>query len=323
MRRAMFAAVISILVGGLALSLASPSYSQRSRGRGRATKTKVSKVVAAPTSEHIVEALGTLRWGMTKDEVLASFVSKIQEEYRLPLAKSPDAIQEDRVRAEMNEKIRRIAESYVVFDERSTTWDVSFLKDEYTHRNGESMLVRQEADAQDFYFFFNGRLWKWFKAFDNSSFAGQSFTQFAEAIQGRFGAAQEKTGPLLDGGENRHWLEWQDETTRLRAVDLTQFYGFYCMVFEEKATVARLSELRVNRPASRQNRSLLDQVLATPPSSTDGNADIVDRLTGKIRNRQDAPEPSKNAPTKSKNTKAPAPPATPTPAPADDPLRGM
>jgi hypothetical protein len=190
----------------------------------------------------------------------------------------------------MNNEIQRIRRSYVRFNGQTTGWDVSFLRDEFTHGNNESLLVVRDGNSQNFYFFINDRLWKWYKAFDASVFAGQSFAQFAGALQGRFGNALEREGRLTERGQEKRWLEWQDRNTRLRAIDENRFYGFYCLVFEDKATVARIDELRSN--TIRRNdgsHSLVDAVTQDTEAQLD-NQDVVDRITGQIRRRTQAPE---------------------------------
>jgi hypothetical protein len=334
MRRAIIGVVLATFVVGMfASAVESQRRRQPPRGqRGARGKAKVAKNVEAPRSAAIGPALGDLRWGMTRDEVYNHFVNKIREDYRPRLAKATGAIEEDRLRAELNDKVRAIRDSYVRFDGRATGWDVSFLRDEYTHRNSEAMLAINDENSQNFYFFINGRLWKWFKAFNADVFAGQTFDQFAQAVQTRFGQARERNGALIEGGDERHWLEWQDDTSRLRAIDLTRFYGFYCLVFEEKATVGRLAELRVNRPSKNtKQHALVEAVLAgeggSPPDDT--NADIADRLTGKIRRRQDAPENAQGTgagatKTTKGRTGTGTGTGTATPRPVDDdPLSGM
>src|SRR5690606_8872298 len=93
-----------------------------------------------------------------------------------------------------------------------------------------------------------------------------------------------------------HWLEWQDRHTRLRAVDQTRFYGFYCLVFEDRATLARLDQLRTNTVQVTQQGHALVESVTLPEGgeeeSRDAHADIVDRITGNIRRR---PEPGEGA----------------------------
>ena len=245
---------------------------------------------AAPRSAAIAPALGDIRWGMTNRQVFGHFRGKIEERYRDRLAEIRDAVEEDRLRHEMAQEIQRVRRSYIRFNGQTTGWDVSFLRDEFTHNNNESMLVVRDGNSQNFYFFINDRLWKWYKAFDARVFQGQEFGQFASALQGRFGRALERSGRMTDRGDEKRWLEWQDNNTRLRAIDENQFYGFYCLVFEEKSTLGRLSDLRINRATSgERGHALVEAVTQDSSEASSANQDIVDRITGRIRRRTDAP----------------------------------
>ena len=149
-----------------------------------------------------------------------------------------------------------------------------------------------DGQSQNFYFFIRDRLWKWYRAFNADVFEGQDFNAFRGALQGRFGEGRTQSGALHEGGDTRQWVEWQDDATRLRAVDETQFFGFYCLVFEDRRTLANIATLRANpdsRRRARSTNSLIDAV--TQPETSEGrNQDIVDRITGNIRRRTDAEE---------------------------------
>lgn len=279
---------LTVLVGVLSLLAVSVEAQRGRRGR-RGRRQATAQERTPPNSEAIQQSLGDLRWGMEPRQVHQYFVNKIRESYRERLSKAPDTIEEDRIRHQQNAEIRRLRESYVRFEGERTGWDVSFLQGEFTHGNDESMLVYRDGNSQNFYFFINGRLWKWYKAFDASVFHGQSFAQFAQAVQGRFGEAAERSGRLVEGGPQQRWLEWQDSNTRLRAIDQTRFYGFYCLVFEDKSTLDRLDQLRTNtvNPGN-QGHALVDSVIVPEgeeASSGDSHSDIVDRITGNIRRR--------------------------------------
>lgn len=303
--------VVSLTLGVSLLCLLAVSVeAQRGPRARRARRAHTEQQQqAAPPSAAIAEALGELRWGMEPRAVHQYFVNKIRENYRERLTKAPGTIEEDRIRHDMDDEIRRLRESYVRFDGDRTGWDLSFLRTEFTHGNRESMLVYRDENSQNFYFFIQGRLWKWYKAFDSSVFQGQTFDQFAEAVQGRFGRAADRTGTLVEGGPQQHWLEWQDRTTRLRAVDQNRFYGFYCLVFEDRETLGRLAELRTNTVPSQaeQGHALVESV--TLPASgeddaNDGNADIVDRITGNIRRRPEQTSGTPASGTRSAGTPA-------------------
>jgi len=321
MKRVQIFALVSI-------SLVSASFAYGIDAAHAAPKKKAAAAKGpqeAPQSAEIGKAMGDLKWGTTRDDVLARFQTEIKERYRPQIAKATGAIEEDKLRAKMRDELVRLKDSLVEFDGKKTGWDVSFLKGEFTHHNDESLFAVNDDTSQNYYFFIHGKLWKWFKAFNASTFQGKTFDQFAEAIQGRYGKAQAREGEAASGAGKQKWLEWQDTDTRLRAVDNTQFYGFYCLVFEHKETLRRLPELRTAAPREERNKNaMVDSVTSGPDTddSGDNNQDVIDRITGKIRRRQDAPEPEKGTgPSKNK-------PAAPAAAPvdgreSDDPLRGL
>lgn len=320
MKRAIVCALLATFVVGMFAFAGEAQRRRRPRGRARPVPAE------APRSEEISTALGEVRWGMTKDQLLTLLTGKIRERYRPLMSKATDAITEDRHRHDMEQEVQRLTQSFVRFNGRRSGWDVSFLQDEFTHNNNESMLVQNDENSQNFYLFINDRLWKWYKAFNADVFEGQTFEQFATALQGRFGPALEKQQEVVVGRGERHWLEWQDESTRLRAIDQTRFYGFYCLVFEEKETVANLATLRRNTSATKNNaNSLVDRMTSGEgeTNNPDTSPDIVDRLTGKVRNNQDHNPPPNAQKQPARPTKQGAAPA-PTPArPGSDPLRGM
>lgn len=287
MNRWFIGCLATVLAVGVVASDASAQ--RRRKGKNKPAQEE------APVSEELSRSMGEVRWGMTRAEVQKLLEKGIADKFRPKLAAARDALQEDQLRDAAREEIRSLRASYASFDGTRTGWDASFLRDEFTHGNGESMVVLKDDNSQNFYFFFNDHLWKWFKAFNAEVFEGQTFEQFQAAIQRRFGNGKENTGELSPGGAQRHWIEWQDENSRLRAVDQTSFYGFYCLVFEEKATLGRLASLRPSSGRERRGGdSLVDAVTSGDHEvqDHDDSPNIVDRITGRIRQREDAPAPS-------------------------------
>ncbi len=275
----------AFLVGALAWT----TDGDAQRRRRRAPRAEVT-----PQSEAIAPALGEVRWGWSRQRLTKYFSNKIRREYQPRINKARDAMTEDALRHERDQRVRRMRRSYTEFNGRTSGHDSGFLRDEFTHNNNEAMMNVRSDNADDYYFFINGRLWKWYRAFDASVFQGADWDQFSAALQGRFGEGRTRRGALIEGGDERQWLEWQNDDTRARAIDNNTFYGFYCLVFEEKATVARLGELRTNkRRTGRRRHALVDAVTADDDvEGDDAHSDIVDRITGNIRRRQDAPEDS-------------------------------
>jgi hypothetical protein len=306
------------LASVLAVGLLASGAEAKKKGR------KTKKEAAAPTSEMIAKSMADVKWGMDKATVADVFVKKIKEKYKPLVAKTHDAVEEDRLRNELRAEIKAVHDGQVEFNGRTTGWDVSFLRGEFVQNNNESMLVVRDENSQNFYFFMGDKLWKWYKAFDSQVFPAGDFGQFAAAVQRRFGPAKDVTGALRPGEEERHWLEWQDKATRLRAIDQTSFYGFYCLVFEEKETANTLAKLRPETAAEQKSsrHAVVDSVTGER-SDDDDSPNIVDRITGKMRRVEQAPEEESPRGGKSgKPARSKAPAATGVSS-DDDPLRGL
>lgn len=326
MKRALVGILAAVVAIGMAVSDVEAQKKKGAKGKGKGK----AAAAAAPASDKIAEAMGKLKWGMSRDDVLKDVTEKVKERYRPLLAKTKDAVEEDRLRLEAKNELDAIKKGVVDFDGRTSGWDVGFLKGEFTHNNDESMIVVRDANSQNFYFFIGGRLWKWYKAFDSSVFPGSNFNTFASAVKGRFGDSKETKGEIRPGEGQRRWLEWQDPQTRLRAVDNTGFYGFFCLVFEEKGTVDRLATLRsnVSDSGAEKKHALVEAVTGERAHDPDDAPNIADRISGRIRQNEQAPEgPAEEASSsssgkkgkgKSKDSSSESPVRS-----SDDPLGGL
>jgi len=304
------------------------AFSATSAAADNKKKTKPASASQAPTSAKIAESMGDLRWGMSKDDLERKFKADVKAKYQPLIAKTKSAIEEDHLREQERDELAAISKGYVEFDGRTTGWDVSFLKGEFAHKTNESMLVVRDGNSQNFYFLMDGKFWKWYKAFDAAVFPADDFAAFEKAIEHRFGPSKSVRAALRPGEDERQWLEWQDPKTRLRAIDQTDFYGFYCLVFEQKATVDQLARLREGADpgsAGPKKHTLVESVTANPDAHTDGEADIADRISGRTQTSPPQGEPAESTkPAKSGAKNKPPPPAPKTkPASDDDPLTGI
>jgi hypothetical protein len=233
-------------------------------------------------------SMGEIQWGWTPKQVYRHLKAQIEARYEEPISKTTDAIEEDRLRHTMAEEARTIRDSFFEFDGTTSAYDSGYLKGEFTHNNGESLLRVRTKTTQDYFFFINDKLWKRYRAFDASVFQGASFDEFGKALQQRYGRAKQKSGALYEGGPKKQWYEWREPRMLAKAVDNNEFYGFYCLILENPKTVAQLGKLRKNKPAKAESQgSLVDMVGGE--EDADQHADIADRITGEIR-RHDTPD---------------------------------
>jgi hypothetical protein len=233
------------------------------------------------------QSMGEIQWGWTPKQVYRHLKKDIEASYQEPIAKTTDAIEEDRLRHKMAQEAAQIRDSYFEFDGTPSAYDSSYLKGEFTHKNGESLLRVRTKTTQDYFFFIKDRLWKRYRAFDASVFEGATFAQFGNALQERYGKAKKKGASSSAGGGSGQWYEWRESRMLARAVDNNEFYGFYCLILEDPKTVARLGQLRKNKPEQVEASDTLVDLVADD-SNNDQHADIADRITGEIR-RHDTP----------------------------------
>lgn len=115
--------------------------------------------------------------------------------------------------------------------------DASALLGELLPRRVDSVLVGRDALSRAVYLFRAGKLRWIYVLLEALAFPEGNFRAFAANLAQRFGVGAARAGALsADTGVFRHWVEWHDARTRLRAVDETNHRGFYCLVFEERAT---------------------------------------------------------------------------------------
>ncbi|HMI93924.1 MAG TPA: hypothetical protein VK509_21265 [Polyangiales bacterium] len=216
-----------------------------------------SKTKGAP----IANALGELRWGMSKDALLSLMKKRIRADYTTRIRAEKDIMRQDALYNEANAVFRRIKDGYVEFNGRKTGWDASAVAEEFTHGSGEAMLVVDDPSARDLYFFIHGRLWKWYRELKPASMGGGDFDSISEVLKDQFGATSERNEPRSEQGAAYRMLTWADDHTRLSAI---RRGGESCLVFEESATLERLAMLRESAtPRGQKRGGVLDGVIMT------------------------------------------------------------
>lgn len=277
-RNATVCALPAILAG----ALLSPS------GEALAKKPAAAKVQQASeqTQRAISELAGKFKWGMSPEEVQKVVVDDINARFEERIRKEPAAARQDVIRAEQAAAIEKFTKSYTKFDGQKTGWDVSIVDREYAHKNNESMMVIWEKDQRRFMFFYRDMLWKQFIAFnaENPAFQGKTFDDFANLIQQRYGQASMTFRKARTSEDQQlDHLEWPASGDYvLWAIDLTQFYGNFCLSLWQRSKVAELEDgRRMNSPERRTSGVAVDDVLKNGGGKSDDNADIIDRITGR------------------------------------------
>ena len=220
-------------------------------------KSKKGAEEKVPTSAEIAKSMEGVKWGMSKDDLQKKLIDGVKEKYRPLVSKTKDAVEEDRLRTAATDEMKRIRDSYVEFKGTSTGWDVSFLKGEFTHGNGESMIVQRDKNSQNFYFFIGGKLWKWYRELDSQTLDASSSTA---ALKRRFGAGKPQRERRDDSNEPYPGTTWSDETTRVTEL---RRGAETCLIYEDLRTLENLEKLRFHAQAAakKSSESVIDLIM--------------------------------------------------------------
>jgi len=254
-------------------------------GRKRRKKKKNEEI---PHSAAIAEQMEGLSWGMSNDDVFSAKKKTIQEEYKDKFKQVRGAIEEDNIRTKMLSEIRKVKSSYVEFEGQNTGWEVSMIGSEFEHDNGEALMMSKGDRYDDYLFFYRSKLWKRFRAFKRDAFKGLTFKEFIDVLEKRFGEGKHIKKTNEYGEEVLVKVEWQDDTTLLRAIDNSPFYGVFCMVFYDKAVYSKLGD-RVKKKVRTKGDDYEDPDLIeaiTSGTAEDDASNIVEQLTGKKRGKK-------------------------------------
>jgi hypothetical protein len=205
---------------------------------------------SAGERDSVGATLGKLRWGMGQSDVVATVIAKIENSYADDIQRTRMTPAETDVRNRMRAEIADLRGGHVTFDGSRNRWDGTYLAGEFTHGNGESLVTYADATSRNFYFFINGKFWKWIKAFDQPTFSGKDFDDFSGFVRGRFGRGSEKRGARTPQGNSVRFVEMSEGNTRMRAYDRIGGDRSFALVFEDKGTIGKLASLRSNRSRS-------------------------------------------------------------------------
>jgi hypothetical protein len=269
-------AIIVVALGG------APAHA-KAKGKPAASKAHAADARA------VGELAGKFKWGMTPDEAQKVITEGIHAKYVEMIKKEPDIYKQDQLRKDEGEEVQKVKDSYVKFDGTgpgAKEWGTSIIQSEFAPRNDESMMTLWEKDQRRFLFFWHDKLFKQYIAFnaEHPVFAGKSFDDFAKLIQNRYGPAEMKFSQMKTKQDMKlDHLEWPAAGEfQLYAIDMSEFYGNFCLVLFNPSTAAAVEKSRAEhntKPA--KGNALIDAVTQQPKVGNDANENIVDQITGK------------------------------------------
>lgn len=267
MRRTLVVIGLSAVVGLVAPSASAKGDAKKGQAAAKTTKKAAAapaKKKAPPVSaEHkkaLAELMAGFKFGMTKDEVVATLTKHIDESYEDKIKATSDIAQQDRLRKEKKAEAVRAAGTYTSFEGKHTGWDVSIIETEFAHNTNESMMERWEnqggKNQRRFFFFFEGKLWKMFVQLDLSILPEdkKTFDTFATVMQGKYGPG------LVEPGK----ISWAAGEFDVRAVDRLKDYDALAIVIEDPRIRGDVLALREQKKPKGHETSPVIKAIVDP-----------------------------------------------------------
>jgi hypothetical protein len=201
---------------------------------------KESKSAQKADDKGLSVALEPLKWGDTKTEVIEKLKAK-EEAALLEDAKlRNDKILMQRARKEILDRSVELDKSHVRFNGEKSGYEVSVIAEEFTDRNGESMLRIKDKVAQRFYMFVDGQLYKMVVAYNKDYLQDVGFEAFAAQTARKYGRPVATDYAEIFGEEELTQVTWEDPRTELRVENKREFFGTYVMVFSDRDRLKKM-----------------------------------------------------------------------------------
>jgi hypothetical protein len=261
--RAAFVGFMSVGLVGTAFAEAKKAPAKKGAPAPKKEKAPPPKKKVAPPNEankkNLQKNMLSFKFGMTKDEVLASLEKDIADRYDEKLKATTDVAQQDRIRKDRKAELGRVKSTFVTFEEKKESpWDVSIVEGEFAHGTDEAMMERWENDAgknnRRFFFFHQGKLWKMFISLDVSILPEdkRNFETFQGVMNAQFGPGD------VDGGA----ITWTMPELEVRAVDKLRTYSAIGLVLEDPRVKKDLVALReAKAPPKRETAATIKAVI--------------------------------------------------------------
>ena len=179
-------------------------------------------------SAQVSSALQELKWGESHNQVIKYLSTVITKRYKKIITQTLDGSKADRLRRELKEEIKKLKKFYIEFSGQRTGYSVSFLKGDFMHNNGETLLKFDEGNRTRYFFFRYDQMWKVVVSYPSDS--GLSFETFVKRVKSKYGRPVDTKWETPYGGSRQlSAVVWQDDKTTLRLEDQSAFHGCYVM----------------------------------------------------------------------------------------------
>ncbi len=230
----------------------------------------------------LATVLGDVKWGDSKDVVLAKMKSQLMVEAKKDAKVKKDPLLMQKARKGAIDRHKKAEKSYTRLEGDNTGYEVSVIADEFSSNNGESFIRVKDSVAQRFYFFIDGGFYKLVVAYNSSYLRQTDFESFVAMSARKYGRPTTAEYDDIRGEEQLALVAWEDPETSLSVKNKKELFDTYTMAFTDRQTLKRLQGKKGRLGGSdKDGDELSSQVQDLMASSEgDGNRGVVDDITG-------------------------------------------
>jgi hypothetical protein len=259
---------------------------KKKKKKAKKPPPKKAAKLSAEQKKARAELLGSFKFGMTKDEVVAALSKQLDERYAELIKETEDVHKQDQLRKDKKKEIQAFKKSWLAFDGQKTGWDVGIIKEQYKHGTDEAMLEYWEnqggKNQRRFFFFQDGQLYKMFIQIDTTQFEAeqQTFEFFSGVMTAKFGS--DVADPKLS------YANYSGEIF-VQAIDETRFYDAFVLLVLDAKRAKAVDAVRKERIQEvKEDNKILKAVTETGDHDTpdlDANKDAVKDVIGNKKSK--------------------------------------
>lgn len=236
-----------LTTAALAFSAAGPLVSD-AEAQSKARRGRVAKPAPPAEAPEVKQPISLnpegLQFGMDFRAVATVYDKLLDKEYVPLYRKVQPGPSMTALDAELQEKKLAFRRSRVDFGTLPTGIDQTALAGEYGYKNDESLMSFKQGGRTQFFFFFQGKLWKVYEEVrlgEGSEF-GATFKDAVTVLGAKLGAEGRVRDADPTEGLKLPEADWVDAKTRVRAIDRS-YENVLGVVYEERETAKALAAI--------------------------------------------------------------------------------
>jgi len=203
-----------------------------------------SSAQAALDLRRVDSSLVDLPWGGDSKAVSGWVRQRLERLYAPRLKAAVDDNDRAKLRAQLDREVDDFGAQLVVFDGRRTGYEVSPVAGEFMAGTDETMLVLKDPGGDHFFFFINGKLWKYAKMLTTENPFPDRIAEQSKRLK-----KPDRVDTAREDGDQPTAVRavWSGDDLRLRLWNRRLLYGYDLMVIEYRPLADKIEELRGGR----------------------------------------------------------------------------